>query len=152
MSRPIKRTAPASGFKAPPIREKRVVLPAPFGPTTPSASRSATLKEMASATLSWPKLLERRSSSRIIQYFGSLLRICDKLKTPHSKGHAAAFPSSAFGASPLRSDPSGDRNALAWLLAIRSFGDDIGHGPDRSSTLLIAITQSTRAGVKVRAA
>ena len=49
-SRPPKRTGPPSGERSPAIRLSVVVLPAPFGPTMPSASPSSTENERSSMT------------------------------------------------------------------------------------------------------
>src|SRR6185295_8497111 len=58
MSRPAKITAPRSGRRRPIIRLSAVVLPAPFGPMTPSASRSPTARVRSSMTRSDPNVFE----------------------------------------------------------------------------------------------
>src|SRR5882672_3962092 len=65
MSLPPNDTRPASARRSPLIRLNSVVLPAPFGPSTPSVSPAATDSEMLSATLSAPKLLQTPSRARM---------------------------------------------------------------------------------------
>src|SRR5918996_4087590 len=63
MSRPSYRTVPASARNSPATRFNSVVLPAPFGPTMPSAS-SATANERSSITRSAPNRFSRLLTSR----------------------------------------------------------------------------------------
>src|SRR5258706_9410473 len=60
---PAKTTAPRSGRRRPVIRLSAVVLPGPFGPMTPSASRSPTARVSPSMTRSDPNALETFSSA-----------------------------------------------------------------------------------------
>jgi hypothetical protein len=50
-STPSNVIVPASGCSSPAIRLSSVVLPAPLGPTMPSASPSATATDMSSMTM-----------------------------------------------------------------------------------------------------
>ena len=54
MSEPANSTRPAVGATSPVIKLNIVVLPAPFGPITPSASPSATVSLTVSTALSAP--------------------------------------------------------------------------------------------------
>src|SRR5512146_3142651 len=53
-SSPRKRTVPALGRRKPDRTLRSVVLPAPFGPTMPTASRGSRLKSTSSSTTSAP--------------------------------------------------------------------------------------------------
>src|SRR6185437_8226244 len=55
-SSPRKRTRPRVGACAPTSRLSKVVFPAPFGPTTPTASPADTEKSTPSRTTRAPKL------------------------------------------------------------------------------------------------
>src|SRR4051794_27784671 len=57
MSRPNKRTRPASGGISPVIRLKSVVLPAPFGPMMSRRSPGSTLRSMSLVTRRPPNAL-----------------------------------------------------------------------------------------------
>src|SRR5882724_294395 len=72
MSSPLCRTRPDSGRRSPVIRLNIVDLPAPFGPSTPSASPCASEKLRSSMTLSDPNRLLACSSANSI---GSLQRL-----------------------------------------------------------------------------
>src|SRR5262245_11119759 len=63
-SRPSKTTRPRSGRSRPAIRWSAVVLPAPLGPMTPTASCSSTDRLRRSMTRSEPKARETSSSAR----------------------------------------------------------------------------------------
>src|SRR5271170_216762 len=93
MSTPSKRITPESGRRAPAIRLKREVLPAPFGPMTPSAAPSGNWRSISSATLTDPKALLRLSSCRITNQISA-----------HGEGRAIA---------PLCQPSLGDRLHLA---------------------------------------
>src|ERR1700675_1337057 len=54
---------PRSGRTSPATRLSNVVLPAPFGPTMPRASPSATTNENSSTTWSAPKRFQRSTTS-----------------------------------------------------------------------------------------
>src|SRR5215207_11367582 len=63
MSRPPRRTRPASGRSWPAARCSMVVLPAPLGPTTPRASPSSRRTSRPSMTLRAPNDFDSPSSS-----------------------------------------------------------------------------------------
>src|SRR5262249_2387584 len=65
MSMPAKMTRPASGATVPLAMPNSVVLPAPLGPMTPSASPSASARSIARATTTAPKRLEIFSKARM---------------------------------------------------------------------------------------
>ena len=54
MSRPSSRIVPRSAATAPVMSAKSVVLPAPFGPSTPSTSPAATSSDTSEVTVSEP--------------------------------------------------------------------------------------------------
>src|SRR5215217_7814401 len=58
ISTPLSRTRPESGFSAPVIRLKNVLLPAPLGPITAVSDPSAKLSVISSAALTPPNDLE----------------------------------------------------------------------------------------------
>src|SRR5574338_1156582 len=62
--RPSKRTVPRVGGSAPETTLNNVVLPAPFGPMTPTSSFSATPNETSSTARSPPKWRHTPSISR----------------------------------------------------------------------------------------
>ena len=63
MSRPAKSTRPSLGRTPPVMILNMVLLPAPLGPMTPSASPSASSMLNWSVALTEPKLLETPSSA-----------------------------------------------------------------------------------------
>src|SRR5881296_921056 len=63
MSRPSNTTAPRSGRRRPAITLRAVVLPAPLGPITPTASRSFTESVRPSRTWSEPKARDTSRSA-----------------------------------------------------------------------------------------
>src|SRR5207249_3644549 len=67
MERSPKRTSPASGARNPERRLKTVVLPAPFGPMSPSISPGATVRSRPATARRPPKLRDNpRASSRAV--------------------------------------------------------------------------------------
>ena len=60
---PSSSTSPVLGDKSPEMTENREDLPAPLGPTIPTASPAWTARESDSATTTRPNRLETRSSS-----------------------------------------------------------------------------------------
>src|SRR5579864_6876794 len=63
MSAPRNRTRPAVGAMNPVTRLNSVVLPAPFGPISPTISPSRTANETPSTARSPPKVRERPATS-----------------------------------------------------------------------------------------
>src|ERR1700761_2507121 len=61
-TRPPKRISPAPGARSPEMRPNRLVLPAPFGPTSPTESPAPTLNERSSAMTTRPNRLVAWSS------------------------------------------------------------------------------------------
>src|SRR5271155_4905013 len=61
--RPAKRTSPAPGARSPEMRPNRLVLPAPFGPTIPTASPDPTVSDRSSAMTTRPNRFVTWSSS-----------------------------------------------------------------------------------------
>src|SRR3954469_6862628 len=62
-SAPSSRTDPASGRTRPNSIRSSVVLPAPFGPSSPRTSPAATSRSMPSTARTTPKLLTRPRAS-----------------------------------------------------------------------------------------
>ena len=62
---PSKTMVPASGFSTPVMSESSVDLPAPFGPTMPSAVPRSTENDRSSAVTTLPNRFERPLTSRI---------------------------------------------------------------------------------------
>src|SRR5512143_1550789 len=67
MSAPSSRTAPPSGRSSPAMARSIVLLPAPDGPRTPTASPSATCSDTWSSTVRSPKRTTRSSTSSMIR-------------------------------------------------------------------------------------
>src|SRR5689334_22206647 len=65
MRSPRKRISPELGSSAPTRHEKRVVLPAPFGPMMPKMSPVMTSKSTDDRACSPPKRFEMRRAERI---------------------------------------------------------------------------------------
>src|SRR5579864_2281538 len=63
MSAPRNRTRPAVGARNPVTRLKSVVLPAPFGPISPTISPSRTVNETPSTARSPPNVRDRPETS-----------------------------------------------------------------------------------------
>ena len=63
---PSTRASPPSGWRKPPATESRVVLPAPFGPSSPNRLPRGTRSETSSRAASGPKCLLTPSSSRAV--------------------------------------------------------------------------------------
>src|SRR5215471_146253 len=61
--RPANRISPAPGARSPEMRPKRLVLPAPFGPTIPTTSPAPTASDRSSAMTTRPNRFVTRSSS-----------------------------------------------------------------------------------------
>src|SRR3989442_2484904 len=62
---PLKTTAPASGARAPDSTFSSVVLPAPFGPTTPTASPRLSVRLTPSSTDSARKRLRTSTAASV---------------------------------------------------------------------------------------
>src|SRR5678815_2828909 len=134
-SRPAKRTAPRSGRRRPIRRLSAVVLPAPLGPMTPSASPSSTARLSPSMTTSEPKDLKTPSSA---SKAGMRSPLADGLRLPER----LQCPSRRDVRRRLVADDhvEGELLALHPLAADQRGLGDVGHralGPaDRSHCLL----------------
>src|SRR5271163_2069862 len=76
--RPAKRTWPAPGARSPEMRPKRLVLPAPFGPTIPTVSPAPTANDSSSAMTTAPNRFVTWSSSSsgpVIGYLANLILV-----------------------------------------------------------------------------
>src|SRR5690625_6635655 len=63
---PARVTRPSSGTMAPAIRLKKVVLPAPLGPNSPTISPCSRCRSTLATACRPPKRLPRPSTSRVL--------------------------------------------------------------------------------------
>src|SRR5262245_57414769 len=88
MSRPSNTIRPSSAFRLPAIRLRTVVLPAPFGPTIPSASPGPSARLTPRTARTEPNDFETSWSSTRAGKLGRLVRDRDQLRVLLQAGHA----------------------------------------------------------------
>src|SRR5215207_187284 len=123
---PRNTTRPRSGAMLPSVRLSIVVLPAPLGPTTPTASPSPTARSRSAITTSSPNALETPSSSRTVATDAVVLARPERLQLASDRhlgqllvGDDVQLPGVLLSLDPLAADE----------LGLRDVGDRVLLGP-----------------------